>query len=183
MPNPAEGTIPLYLRFAGEDHPKACTGRKLRQRGLLSVGLRGERGSVLLDPHAPHPLSASDTDRARRAGLLAVDCSWNQLGDRGGYPTSSGTSGRGHRRRLPYLLAGNPQHYGRMAELNTAEALAAALWILGERERAQALLAGFSGGTEFFRINHTFLGRYATCADADEIRTAERDLFGSKPRG
>lgn len=92
---------------------------------------------------------------------------------------SSGTSGRGHRRRLPYLLAGNPQHYGRLAELNTAEALAAALWILGEKERAQALLAGFSGGTEFFRINQVYLSRYAACTDGEAIRTAERDLFGA----
>ncbi|MGI0053599.1 MAG: ribosome biogenesis domain-containing protein [Thermoplasmata archaeon] len=162
----------------GEDHPKACTGRKLRERGLLADGPAGAPGAVLLDPHADHPLSIADATRARRAGLLAVDCSWNRLGDRGGYPAESGTAGRGHRRRLPYLIAGNPQHYGRLSELTTAEALAAALWILGEPTRARGLLEGFPGGVEFFRLNAERLGRYDRCAGAEEIREAERDLFG-----
>ncbi len=170
----------LLLRVAGEDHPKACTGRKLLRLGL-ATRLDGPVGRgpapVLLDPHAEVPLSRADRPRAEAAGILGVDCSWNRLGVRGGYPGAAAADHRSVRRRLPYLLAGNPQHFGRLAELNTAEALGAALWIVGEPERARALLAGFPGGSAFLALNAGPLERYLGCGSAEEIRAVERDFF------
>lgn len=180
-PNPpTDRAVPLLLRVANEDHPRRCTGRKLLQRGLVrSFGPDRERrrgAPVLLDPHAERPLSQEDLPRARRYGVLGVDCSWNALGRRGGYPDGS-RAGAAAGRRLPYLFASNPQHYGRLSELNTAEAFAAALWVLGDEPGATTLLQGFAGGTEFFRLNAAALERYRACATAEEIRAAERALY------
>lgn len=74
-------------------------------------------------------------------------------------------------------MAANPQHYGRLSELNTVEAFAAALWVLGERDAARRLLEGFSGGPEFLSVNAERLRAYGAAADGSEIRAAERALF------
>lgn len=131
---------------------------------------------IVLDPHAARPLSAADLASARRGGLLAVDCSWNRLAERGGLP---GPVALGVPRRLPLLIAANPQHYGRVNELNTAEALAAGVYVLGDPQHAAALLGGFRGGTGFLEVNRERLERYRTASDAEAVEAAERSLFGA----
>ncbi len=76
------------------------------------------------------------------------------------------------------LLAGNPQHFGRLGELNTAEALAAGLWVLGASTAARQLLAGFAGGPAFLEMNAERLGRYVRAATPERIVDEERALFG-----
>ena len=172
--------IRLLLRVVGDDHPKACSGRRLLRRGLALEVPRIDGLSpppVVLDPYASQPLSPADRPAALRGGLLAVDCSWNRLHEAGRLP--SGTGRRGTlRRRLPWLVAANPQHFGRLAELNTVEALAAGLVVLGERDAAAALLEGFSGGSQLLAINADRLAAYASAADADGVSGAERRAFG-----
>jgi len=134
---------------------------------------------VVLDPHAREPLSRADGPAAQRDGVLAVDCSWNRLADRGSLPgPSPGPEDRGIRRRLPLLIAANPQHYGRLGELNTAEALAAALYVLDRPSEAEALLEGLPGEGSFFEVNEARLERYRAATSAPEILAAERSLFG-----
>jgi rRNA small subunit aminocarboxypropyltransferase len=134
----------------------------------------------VLDPYAPTPLSAADLEAAKRGGLLVVDCSWNRLSDRGSFPGENGRSARrGVRRRLPVLIATNPQHYGRPAQLNTVEAFAAALAVLDHPDEAQGVLEGFAGGEQFLEVNRERLDRYRSASTADGIREAERALFGS----
>jgi pre-rRNA-processing protein TSR3 len=82
------------------------------------------------------------------------------------------------RRRLPILVAANPQHYGRLTELNTVEALAAAVYLLGRRAQAEHLLEGFRGGPQFLEINRARLDAYAAAVDADAVRAVEQELFG-----
>lgn len=168
----------LLVRLVGDDHPKACTARKLIRLGLAEAvePSAGLRRPVVLDPHAERPLSPADLPPARAGGLLAVDCSWNRLMGRRKLLAGAGPK-EGRPRRLPWLFAANPQHYGRLAELNTAEALAAALRILGERERAERLLASFSGGPAFWSLNGPMLERYASARDAEEVRAIEREVF------
>jgi pre-rRNA-processing protein TSR3 len=185
---PRSGTagIPLFLLVAGEDHARACTGRKLLERGFAQRSDRARpHGAypILLDPHAATPLSPADRPRALEGGLLGVDCSWNRLGERGEFPAKlPGLHHQPHRRRLPFLLAANPQHYGRLAELNTAEAFGAALCVLGESERARAILSGFAGGEAFFELNGPPLASYSACRSPEEIRSAERLAFSGAPR-
>jgi len=76
--------------------------------------------------------------------LVAVDCSWKQR-ERVFESFRART-----RRRLPYLLAANPVNYGRPYELTTAEALAAALYILGESQRARGTLEQIQMGSDIF---------------------------------
>ncbi len=165
----------------GDDHPKRCTGRRLLHRGLAFPFGRRTDGAfppVVLDPFAAEPLSIRDRPIARRGGLLAIDCSWNRLSERGrlGAAEPGGPRG-GVRRRLPFLLAANPQHYGRVGELNTAEALAAALFLLGEAEAARTLLAGFPGGPAFFELNGARLEAYAHATSPTAVGVEERRLF------
>ncbi len=185
-PNPpGDGAVPLLIRIIGDDHPKACTGRRLIHRGLARPVGRIDGlspGPILLDPFAPDPLSGVDRPRAARGGFLVVDCSWNRLGRRGGFPDGT-VAGRPRslRRRLPILVAANPQHYGRVAELNTVEAFAAALYVTGRAPAARRLLDGFPGGEGFLEINRDRLERYARSRSPDEVRREEQSLFGAGP--
>ncbi len=178
-----ERSIRLRILVLGDDHPRACTGRRLLRLGLASELRPSEAGrdrGVALDPYAEAPLSHADLARAASEGVLAVDCSWNRLatgptrGRRGPWGLESAT-----RRRLPFLLAANPQHYGRLGELNTVEALAAALYVLGRAGEGVQLLEGFAGGSAFFEVNRVRLERYAGARDAGEILAAEHALFAS----
>jgi pre-rRNA-processing protein TSR3 len=180
-PNPpGERSIALFVERVGDDHPKACTGQRLLHLGLARAPPQGGRLAprrVLLDPHSPRPLSPVDLPAAYRGGLLAIDCSWNRLGATGRFPVAPGSASVGaFRRRLPWLLAANPQHFGRLAELNTAEALAAGLYLLGETTRARQLIDPFPGGPGFFDVNARAMAEYVLARDPDEIREAERRL-------
>jgi pre-rRNA-processing protein TSR3 len=179
--------LPLYLEVTGDDHPKACTGRRLLHRGLVQPVRGAGRGvphPVVLDPYAPEPLSAADRTAAQRGGLLAVDCSWNRLAARGGFSEETlRSTGEGRRRRLPILVAANPQHYGRVAELNTVEALSAALYVLGHPSEAAGLLQGFRGGEGFLEINRERLEAYASAASPDAVRKLEHALYGGASPG
>ncbi len=172
----------LLLSIAGDDDPKVCTGLRLVRFGRAERVRAPERlqpPPIVLDPHAPRPLSRADLSAARRGGLLAVDCSWNRLAEHGRFPGR----GRGRRpnpsaRRLPILLAANPQHFGRVGELNTVEALSAAVYLLGFREEAARLLEGFRGGPAFLDVNRAALERFASASSADEVLRDERELYG-----
>jgi pre-rRNA-processing protein TSR3 len=159
----------------------------LLHRGLVREVARVEGiapAPVVLDPYAPDPLGSADRKSVTRGGILAVDCSWNRLAERGRFPgTEAGARARGIRRRLPILIATNPQHYGHLAQLNTVEAFAAALYLVGRGEEATRLLEGFRGSDAFLAINRERLEAYAREGDADGIRAAERRLFGGDPVG
>jgi len=172
----------LLVVLTGEDHPKACTGRRLLRWGRarpFSTAGTGASDAVVLDPYAPTPLSRADADSARRGGLLVVDCSWNRLSARGAFPGEEDRRRLGGvHRRLPVLVAANPQHYGRVTQLTTVEAFCGALAVLGRPAEARAVIAGFAGGEEFLEINGSRLERYLHAAGPEEIRSAERELFG-----
>ena len=174
--------IRLLLVLAGEDHPKACTGRRLLHRGLAEEVPRTDAlrpPPVILDPHAAEPISGLDRTSAERGGLLVVDCSWNRLAARGRFPSDPARPGRREiRRRLPILVAANPQHFGRVAELNTVEALSAALYLLGRPEQAAGILDGFRGGPAFLEVNEDRLRAYADEPDPSAVRLVEHRFFG-----
>jgi rRNA small subunit aminocarboxypropyltransferase len=172
----ADGRVRLFVWIVGEDNPRLCTGRRLARFALAEALYRPEFPGhpVLLDPRAPTPVSRTDRLAARRDGILAVDCSWNQLASRGELPEGGLLSRRTRPRRLPWLVATNPQHYGRWNELNTAEALAAALHVLGEPGQASALLAPFAGAAEFWKVNSSRLRLYGEAVDSEGVQTVER---------
>lgn len=170
--------VPLWLLVLGDDHPKACTGRRLlRSRLARRPFPRGgaPAGPIVLDPYARSVLSGRDRAYAERHGLLVVDCSWNRLSERGRLGPLFSTDAV--HRRLPFLLATNPQHFGRVGELNSAEAFAAALAVLGHEEQARALLAPFHGATAFFEVNAGRLRSYRRAGTSRSVLRAERTSF------
>jgi pre-rRNA-processing protein TSR3 len=183
---PPRTEVPLLIVLAEEDDPRKCSGRRLLRAGLAAevpVSRAPPTSAVVLDPHASVPLSREDRPGALRSGVLVVDCSWNRIGRHGRYPTEVPWLARMPvRRRLPWLVAANPQHHGRLAELNTAEALAASLVVLGEPARARRLLEPFAGGASFFDINAAPLAAYAAANGADGVVAAEAAGWES-PRG
>ena len=181
-PSPrSERPVALWLLVAGEDHPKICTGRRLIRRRIalpLSPERPPRRSPLLLDPHAEEPLGPGDRPLAVEGGVLGIDCSWNRLGVRGGYPEAALWLRKVRtRRRLPWLVAANPQHFGRLGELNTAEAFAASLWLLGEPDRALSLIEAFPGGATFLQINRARLDAYSSARTEEALRAAEAELF------
>jgi pre-rRNA-processing protein TSR3 len=74
-----------------------------------------------------------------------------------------------NQRYLPFLCAANPVNYGRPYKLNTAEAIAASLYITGLKIEAEELLAPFGYGDEFIRLNSEALEVYSQCQSVDEV--------------
>jgi len=86
--------------------------------------------------------------------------------------------GKGQNQRiLPYLLAANTVNYGKPNKLNTVEAVAACLYIVGLIGDSRAILSSFSYGEEFIRLNHVLLELYSTCSThADVLRVSEEHV-------
>ena len=67
----------------------------------------------------------------------------------------------GTNRKLPPLMAANPVNYARIGRLSTAEALCAALHIMGFTSQARELLSPFGWCGTFFDLNKELLMSYA----------------------
>jgi pre-rRNA-processing protein TSR3 len=158
----------LYVFHAGQCNPKKCTAKKLAKFHLVNLfstpRLLMRAHTVLLDPSARAPLCRADQVTA----LVALDCSWKQREHV--FQSFRARS----RRRLPYLVAANPLNYGRPYELTTAEALAAALYILGEPQRAKELLDKFKWGPTFLALNAAPLSEYAESITVADVLARER---------
>ncbi|MFW5964594.1 MAG: DUF367 family protein, partial [Natronomonas sp.] len=136
--------------------------RKLARFDLVDLhrSARATPPGIVLDPHAEQALSPADASESD--ALVALDCSWETA-------ESEAFKLDGPHRALPFLVAANPVNYGTPFQLNTVEAFAAALCILGERERAEELLGKFRWGHTFLELNDEPLRRYADCTDSAEI--------------
>ena len=154
--------IPLVAYRDNSCDPRKCTVKKLERAGLIRVVKtlsRIPRNTLLLDPTAEQALSPAD--RAVKS-ITVLDCSWEVLN------TGVVSSWR-IRRALPFLVAANPVNFGRPCMLSSVEALAAALWILGEQEQARTILAKVSWGIRFLEVNAEPLALYATARDSTEV--------------
>ncbi|MDD1769977.1 MAG: DUF367 family protein, partial [Methanomassiliicoccales archaeon] len=142
--------IPVFVYDKGECDPKKCTAKKMLRFKLaqqLSSVRSIPKGSVILDPTAEKALSIEDAPKARGYGLVVMDLSWNKIE---GFPAVREDA---HRRALPYLLAANPVNWGKPLRLTSSEAVAAALYIMGEKEQARFVMSKFSWGEQFLLLN------------------------------
>ncbi len=174
MPLAWEPPCRIVVHWTKQDNAKKNTAVRLARSGLIHLveSQRGlPRSALLLDPTARRALSQADRSHAKRYGLSAVDCSWARVSAtyrelrRGFEP-----------RALPFLVAANPTRFGRPFELSTAEALAAALYILGHEDAAKRLLQPFKWGPTFFDVNRQPLIHYAQAKNSEEVIAAQ-DLF------
>ena len=167
----------LLIYNARECDPKRCTAMRLHRMGEIEMtyDFRGiPSGAILLDPFAEQALSKADTDLAKKRGLVALDCSWKQV------EQIMRLRSRVIRRALPYLVAANPTHYGRPTKLSTAEALAAALYIMGERDRARGILNRFKWGKTFIELNLEPLEAYTRARDSTEVIAIQHRFIPSE---
>jgi pre-rRNA-processing protein TSR3 len=154
--------VDLHVRYEGDDDPEKCTARKLARFDLTDLHrtARGTPHGVVLNPHAERALSPADA--AVGDVLVALDCSWETAGE-------AMFELDGEHRALPFLVAANPVNHGQPFQLNTVEAFAGALAILGHREQAEAVLSKFTWGHTFLELNEEPLARYADCEDSEAV--------------
>ena len=165
----------LHVRYEGDDDPEKCSARKLARFDLATLhrSARATPRGIVLDPFADRALSPADgpggsgDDPGR---LVALDCSWE---------TAEAEAFRldGPHRSLPFLVAANPVNYGTPFQLNTVEAFAGALCILGQRKRAETILGKFNWGHTFLELNEEPLRRYAECADSSEVVAVQSEYL------
>ena len=75
------------------------------------------------------------------------------------------------------MLAANPTNYGKLGKLSSAEALAGALYILGEKALAGEIMDKFKWGHTFLELNSNLLDDYAQAESAEEISQIEQEYF------
>jgi len=139
----------IYCLHYNECDPKKCTSLKLKKFNFLKIihKIKGAlKDAIILNPFSQIELSSNDLDTVVLKGLIVIDCSWKNFLNIKKQNTEKS-------RKLPPLIAVNPVNYGKWEKLSSAEALAAALYILGFERHAKLLLSKFSWGPEFFRIN------------------------------
>lgn len=133
----------------GHCDPKRCSGKRLvRTKQVQELSLQQRFTGIVLTPEGEQAISPSDRDIIEQKGLAVVDCSWAKLEQ-----VPFRKLPRLANRLLPYLVAANTVNYGRPWKLNCAEAFAACLYITGFEEECMNVLAPFSYGDEFFKIN------------------------------
>ncbi|MFW6448484.1 MAG: DUF367 family protein [Halobacteriota archaeon] len=161
----------FHVHRVGDDDPAKCTARRLADADLVTLHARRRTvpHGLVLDPYAERALAPDDRD-GDVVRVVAYDGSWVAAD-----PPSFDLPGP--RRALPFLVAANPVNYGRPFRLTTAEALAAAAYILGEPDRAETLMARFRWGETFLELNAEPLERYAACADSGEVVAVQDDYL------
>lgn len=166
--------VRLFVYELKQDDPQKCTSRKLARFGLATSLTRWRhlpRRALVLNPLATAVLLPQDREQAERAGLAVVDCSWTRVKD------AFAARGNGRARRLPLLVAANSVHYGRLFELSSLEALAAALSILGHRDQAVTLVQIYKWGPSFLTLNQHLLEDYAHAETAAAVAAIEDAYF------
>ncbi len=158
--------VKIYVLRLRHDDPKKATGARLLRRG---IALRYRRGAPLtLNPLSHRIISPQDKKIVEERGIMAVDASWKRIHEVR-WPKAPS-------RRLPFLVAANPINYGLPEYLSTAEALAAALFILGLSNEGWKVLSCFKWGPEFYKINEERLLAYSSAKSEKEVIKLSRSF-------
>ena len=144
-----------------QDDPRKCSAAKLVKFGLAKPVTRTASRTLILNPFSKKTLLKSDKKLV--SSITGIDCSWNRVVPAFQKPFS------GISRKLPPLLAGNPMNYSKLNKLSTVEALAGAVYILGEPDLTHNLLQKFKWGNTFFELNKNLLQDYSKAQSESEI--------------
>ena len=153
--------VNLNVLMLKQDDPRKCSAAKLVKFGLAKPVIRTASRTLILNPFSKKTLLKSDKKLVH--SITGIDCSWNHAVPAFQKPFS------GISRKLPPLLAGNPINYSKLNKLATVEALAAAVYILGESDLAHTLLQKFKWGNTFFELNKNLLQDYSKAQSESEI--------------
>ena len=150
-----------------QDDPKKCSAAKLVKFGLAKKVKKTSNKTLILDPFAKN--SIINSDKKLVESITGIDCSWN-LADKAFSTTFSGIH-----RKLPPLFAGNPVNYSKLNKLTTVEALAASVFILGNKDLCLQLLEKFKWGHTFFDLNKNLLEDYSKLDSEDQIQSVLKE--------
>ena len=151
----------LKVLMLKQDDPRKCSAAKLVKFGLAKPVTRTTSRTLILNPFSEKTLLKSDKKITN--SITGIDCSWNLAVPAFQKPFT------GISRKLPPLLAGNPLNYAKLNKLSTVEALAAAVYILGESDLTHVLLQKFKWGPTFFALNKNLLEDYSKAKSESEI--------------
>ena len=160
-------SIKLYVYHANEDDPKKCSAKKLHRfnHAILKYSLQKiPKHCILLNPYAKKSISPEDRKICEQHGLLAIDCSWNNADQ-----AFSEALKNHHSRSLPFMIAVNPVNYGKVLQLSTIEAFAAALYIIGHQQQSEEILQIYKWGPHFIELNKEPLTGYSQAKNSAEI--------------
>ena len=151
----------LKVLMLKQDDPRKCSAAKLVKFGLAKPVTRTASRTLILNPFSKKTLLKLDKKFVN--SITGIDCSWN-LSTSAFQKPFLGIS-----RKLPPLLAGNPMNYSKLNKLSTVEALAAAVYIMGDSELMHTLLKKFKWGPTFFTLNENLLEDYSKAQSESEI--------------
>ena len=145
------------MEFSQND-VKRDSGSKLKRWGYASQLRLGQSfPGVVLSSEATQCVSPADREIVETFGIAGINCSWNRIDE---IPMDKMGKGK-NQRILPLLVAANTVNYGKPFKMNTAEAIAACLYITGYKDDARMMLSPFSFGMEFFKLNQEALDAYS----------------------
>ncbi len=163
--------IRIYYIDERLDDPKKSTMRKLGRFGLaVKTDYKKLHSRILLWPFSPLFLTQKDRNRILHSGLCVIETSWKQIVDR--YSDIAKYS-----RKLPLLVPVNPVNYGKPGTLSSVEAVASALYIIGESAQAAELLAKFTWSGSFYRTNEELLKAYSGCKNNSDVESVQSEFF------
>ena len=128
--------------------------------------------SIVLNPFSAEPVLKKDTEIAD--SVCAIDCSWERADE---VLKHQRLASHGIGRRLPAMLAANPTSYAKLGKLSSAEALAGALYILGEKALAAEMMEKFKWGHTFLELNSNLLDDYAKAETEEQVVQLEKEYF------
>ncbi len=168
--------IPVLVYDRDQCDPKKCTAKRMEKFGLAKeVPLnRIPPGAVVLSPYGEMTLNPADAKHAHR-GLVVLDLTWTHIDE---IPRIRGERAR----KLPYLVAANPINWGKPWRLNSAEAVLAALLIMGFDEQAELFMPRFNWAGEFVNLNRALLDEYRTARDSDDVQRMSDEYVESITR-
>jgi pre-rRNA-processing protein TSR3 len=155
-----------------QDDPSKCTAAKLVKFRIAEPVRFIRKNAIVLSPFSATLLTKNDATIAD--AVCAIDCSWERADDVAKHKKVF-SSGIG--RRLPAMLAANPVNYAKLGKLSSAEALAGALYILGDRRTAEEILNKFKWGHTFLELNADLLEDYAKADTQEQITRIEQEYF------
>lgn len=155
-----------------QDDPFKCTAAKLAKFGIAESVRFIRKDTIVLNPFSETLLTKNDVQVA--AAVCAVDCSWERA-DEVAKHQKIFSAGIG--RRLPAILAANPTNYAKLGKLSSAEALAAAMYILGDKQTAAELMNKFKWGHTFLELNADLLEDYSNAESEEQIKQVEQAYF------
>jgi len=167
-------SVRLCMFEFNQNDSKMDSGSRLVRFGLAQsmrpdVPFHG----IVLSTQTDVVVSAADRSLVETSGIAWVNCSWNRIEE---IPWEK-LQRRGKPRTLPFLIAANSINYGRPWKLNTAEALAATLFIVGLETDAALVLRQFSWGNEFFRINEEVLRGYRAAKSSAQVKACQEEFL------